>query len=73
MDDLSNSAGSHVFDCQLYVSRRGTITLNMPSESGPIRVAHLEPLRYEELIDPRLRRLLAAFEQVPQPYKFVQV
>jgi hypothetical protein len=61
-----------VFDCRLYVSRRGAITLRMPTETGPVRVARLEALDYDALVDPTFRRLLAAFESVPQPL-FVQV
>jgi hypothetical protein len=73
MDVFERLPGHHEFDCQLYVSRRGVITLNMPQEQGPVRVARLKPLGYDELIDPAFRRLLAAFESVPQPRPFVQV
>jgi hypothetical protein len=55
------------FDCQLYVTAAGSITLRMPQEDGPTRVAQLEPLDYDALIDPAFRRLLAAFETVPKP------
>lgn len=55
------------FDCQLYVTAVGAITLRVPAEDGPTRVARLEPLDYEALIDPAFRRLLAAFESVPKP------
>jgi hypothetical protein len=55
------------FDCQLYVTARGTITLRMPSEDGPVRVARLEPVAYDQLVEPGFRRLLAAFEGVPRP------
>jgi hypothetical protein len=54
------------FDCQIYVPRRGNMAYSFPAESGPQHVARLEPLRYDELIDPAFRRLLAAFETVQQ-------
>jgi hypothetical protein len=73
MDAFERLPGHHEFDCQLYVSRRGMIMLKMPQEDGPVRVARLKPLAYDELIDPAFRRLLAAFEAVPQPLAFVQV
>jgi hypothetical protein len=55
------------FDCQLYVTATGGITLRLPVEDGPTRMARLEPLDYDELVDPAFRRLLAAFESVPRP------
>ena len=55
------------FDCQIYVPLRGNMTFSFPAESGPRRVARLEPLRYDELVDPSFRRLLAAFESVQRP------
>jgi hypothetical protein len=57
----------HSFDCQMYVSRRGFMTLTLPAESGPKKIARLEPLSYDDLIDPSFRRLLAAFHSVPKP------
>jgi hypothetical protein len=56
----------HTFDCQMYVSRRGVMAFTLPAESGPQKVARLEPLAYDQLIDPGFRRLLAAFESVPR-------
>lgn len=55
------------FDCQMYVTRRGAISFNLPLEAGPQKVARLEPIEYDALVDPRFRRLLAAFESVPKP------
>jgi hypothetical protein len=55
------------FDCQIYVARRGTMTLNLPIEAGPKKVASLEPISHAELVEPSFRRLLAAFESVPRP------
>jgi hypothetical protein len=57
----------HTFECQMYVSRRDAIAFRLPYESGPTRVARLEPLDYDELVDPSFRRLLAAFESLPKP------
>lgn len=62
-----------IFECQIYVPRRGVMALRLPQESGPTRVARLEPLEYDELVDPGFRRLLAAFESVPKPLQIVQV
>jgi len=39
----------------------------LPAESGPERIARLEPLAHDKLIDPSFRRLLAAFESVSNP------
>lgn len=39
--------------------------LNMPIETGPIRIAHLDYLNYDELSDPKFRRLLAMFQTIP--------
>lgn len=68
----SSPLEDRVFDCRLYVSRRNSIMLRMPAEKGPVSIARLEALDYDSLIDPTFRRLLAAFESVPQPL-FVQV
>ena len=61
------------FECQMYVSGRGVMTMQLPPEPGPKRVARFRPLEYEELINPEFRRLLAAFESVPKPLQIVQV
>ena len=50
----------------MYVAARGSMKFSLPSESGPKRVARLEPLDHDKLIDPSFRRLLAAFESIPQ-------
>jgi hypothetical protein len=63
----------HTFDCQLYVPARGLMKAQLPPESGPVHIARFQPLRYDELVDPGFRRLLAAFESVPRPLKLVQV
>jgi hypothetical protein len=55
------------FDCQMYVTKKGTLSLSLPAESGPKKVARLEPVSHAELIEPSFRRLLAAFESVPRP------
>jgi hypothetical protein len=55
----------HTFECQMYVTRRGVMEFELPSEPGPVRIAMLEPLAYDELVDPSFRRLLAAFETLP--------
>ena len=57
----------HTFDCQMYVSGHGAMAFTLPLESGPTRVARLQPIGHDQLIDPRFRRLLAAFESVPRP------
>ena len=64
---------SNHFRCQMYVSKAGSFSLNLPSEDGPTRIARLQPLVYDELIDPSFRRLIAAFESLPQPLQIVQV
>ncbi len=61
------------FDCQLYVPYRGHMAFRLPSESGPVRVSRLTPLDYDTLIDPAFRRLIAAFESLPQSLPIVQV
>lgn len=73
MENSPQASGAHTFDCQLYVSRRGVMTLRVPTESGPIRIALLKPLDYDELVDPGFRKLLATFESLPQSLQFVQV
>jgi hypothetical protein len=55
------------FDCQIYIARHEVMRLNLPVESGPQKVARLEPIEHSQLIDPAFRRLLAAFESVPRP------
>jgi hypothetical protein len=67
------SAPMHTFECQMYVTRHGAMELGLPSEPGPIHVARLQPLAYEELVDPSFRRLLAAFETLPTQLQVVQV
>jgi hypothetical protein len=62
----------HTFECHMYVARDAKMTFNLPFETGPQKIARLEPLAYDELVDPGFRRLLAAFESVPKPL-FVQV
>ncbi len=57
----------------MYVPARGGINLKLPRESGPQRIARLVPLEYDKLIDPSFRRLLAAFESVPNKLPIVQV
>lgn len=63
----------NVFECHMYVSARSAISLRLPPESGPRQIARLEPLDHETLIDPSFRRLLAAFESLPQSLQAVQV
>ncbi len=63
----------HTFECEIYVPRRGMMSFRLPAEAGPTRVARLEPLEYDELVDPSFRRLLAAFETVQKPLQTVQV
>ena len=65
---------ANTFECHLYISGRGQMSFRLPAESGPTRIARLQPLDYEQLFDPRFRRLLAAFESAgSQPLKTVQV
>ena len=68
-----NSVSFNGFSCQMYVTARGTMDFSLPAESGPNKIARLEPLPYDKLIDPSFRRLLAAFESLPQPLQIVQV
>jgi len=64
----------NVFECRMYVSARDVMKFKLPAEPGPHRIARLEPIDYERLIDPSFRRLLAAFESIPQsPRQTVQV
>lgn len=58
------SPSVHTFECQMYVSPRGAMSFRLPTESGPVRLARLQPIEYDQLIDPRFRRLLAAFESL---------
>jgi hypothetical protein len=51
----------------MYVPARGRIKYQLPTELGPRPVARFQPLDYDALIDPGFRRLLAAFESIPQP------
>jgi len=55
------------FKCRLYVPAHGLMAARLPAQSGPRRLVRLTPLSYDELVDPGLRRLLAAFESVPTP------
>jgi hypothetical protein len=70
-----NTASYNTFECHMYVSRRGVMNFILPVEAGPQKVARLEPLAHEKLIDPSFRRLLAAFESVSssEPLQTVQV
>jgi hypothetical protein len=56
----------------MYVGARG-MNFVLPVETGPSKIARLEPLAYDKLTDPSFRRLLAAFESVPSPLQSVQV
>jgi hypothetical protein len=56
----------NTFECHLYISHQNKMRFRLPAESGPQRIALLEPLDHDKLIDPRFRRLLAAFESLPQ-------
>jgi hypothetical protein len=62
-----NIASMHTFECNIYVPARGPMRYQLPTESGPRRVARFQPLGYDELIDPGFRRLLATFESLPKP------
>lgn len=59
-----NLASYSTFECQMYISSRGGMSFSLPVEAGPSKVARLEPLAHDKLIDPSFRRLLAAFESV---------
>lgn len=67
-----NPQSFNTFECQMYVTGRA-ISLALPVESGPSKIARLEPLAHDKLIEPSFRRLLAAFESIPQPLQSVQV
>ena len=62
----------NTFECRMYVTGQA-MNFILPAESGPNKVARFEPMPYEKLIDPSFRRLLAAFESIPQPLQSVQV
>ncbi len=68
-----NQLAFNTFECHMYVSARGAMKFNLPVETGPKPVARLEPLDHTSLIDPSFRRLLAAFESLPQSLQTVQV
>ena len=63
----------NTFVCHMYVSTRGGMNFSLPIEAGPQKIARLEPLAHEKLIDPSFRKLLAAFESVPSPQSFQTV
>jgi hypothetical protein len=48
----------------MYVTPKGSLNVSLPTENGPQKIARLEPLAHDKLIDPSFRRLLAAFESV---------
>ena len=56
----------NTFECHMYISGRNTMRFRLPAESGPKKIALLEPLDHDKLVDPSFRRLLAAFESIPQ-------
>ncbi len=68
-----NTASYNSFECHMYVSPSGNMKFALPAESGPKKVARFVPIGYDKLVDPSFRRLLAAFESVPQPLQIVQV
>lgn len=70
---MTNITMPLTFECQMYVSGRDVMTMQLPPEPGPKRVARLRALDYDELINPEFRRLLAAFESLPKPLQIVQV
>ena len=55
-----------MFDCQLYVPLNGPMTARLPIEEGPRSVVTLQPIAYDQLVDPSFRRLLAAFDAAPR-------
>ena len=63
----------HEFECQMYVSRRDILAFGLPNEPGPRRLIKFSHIDHDELIDPGFRRLLAAFESLPQSLRVVQV
>lgn len=56
---------TQTFECHMYVPAHGRMTFKLPPESGPKQVVRLQPLGYDQLVDPKFRRLLAAFESLP--------
>lgn len=64
------SPGEHVFDCQMYVTKTGSLSLLIPEETGPTKIARLEYLTITDLEDPGFRRLLGAFQKVTSPVPF---
>jgi len=56
---------AQVFDCQIFVPRRGLMKLGLPAETGPVKIARLDYIGFEEMSDPEFRRLLAAFQSIP--------
>jgi hypothetical protein len=58
------SKRNYHFDCQIYIPATGLMSFRMPAEAGPRKIIRLRPLDYDELIEPGMRRLLAAFESV---------
>lgn len=56
------------FECRLYVSGRDKLAFALPKEGGPQKVARLAAPGYDQLIDPAFRRLLAAFESLPESF-----
>ena len=54
------------FDCQLYVSGRGTMQAALPVLSPLRRAARLEPISFETLVDPAFGRLLVALDGLPE-------
>jgi hypothetical protein len=66
----------NTFECHMYVTKFDELSMMLPVEDGPQRVARLEPMTHDKLIDPKFRRLLAAFESVKDksiPKNIVQV
>lgn len=64
---MTISTPAHTFECQMYVSGRGLMSFRLPVEPGPTRIARLQPLDYDELVDPGFRHLLATFATLPKP------
>lgn len=56
---------SQRFECQLYISAHGFMPI-LPQPAEPRRAIALAPIEYAELIDPGFRRLLAAFNTIPE-------
>lgn len=61
------------FECRMYVPVQGGLNIHIPKESGPKRVARLEPISYDKLVDPGFRRLLVALDSIPGSLQIVQV